>query len=217
MIVPTEPLLLLTPGKALEGDIFPGSIPENIVVGENTRIDSGACFRKFRAKGPVGLRTGVNVTLWRTSLAAEENAVIEIGDDSWIANAILACSVRITIRKRVFVAGGVTITDSDFHPLTPGARLLDTVAVSPVGDRSRRPPIEARPVEIEDDVWIGYNATIPKGVRVSVGAVIAPGAVVTANVPAGCTVAGNPARMVDEKRTGASPLCTQTEAHEVAK
>ena len=199
MIVQTEPLLLLTPGKALEGDIFPGAIPENIVVGENTRIDSGACFRKFRAKGPVGLRTGVNVTLWRTSLAAEENAVIEIGDDSWIANAILACIVRITIGKRVFVADGVTIADSDFHPLTPGARLLDTVAVSPVGDRSRRPPIEARPVEIEDDVWIGYNSTILKGVRISAGAVIAPGAVVTANVPAGCTVAGNPARIVDEE------------------
>jgi acetyltransferase-like isoleucine patch superfamily enzyme len=74
---------------------------------------------------------------------------------------------------------------------------MDTVAISPAGDRSRRPPIDARPVEIEDDVWIGINATILKGVRISAGAVIAPGAVVTANVPAGCRVAGNPARIVD--------------------
>jgi|SRR6516165_9362396 len=196
MIVETPPLHLLAPGKRIEGDWFGGSVPENIVAGENTRIDSSACFRPYRAKGPVGLRTGANVTLWGTALAPAEDATIEIGDDSWIANAVLACRVRIKIGNRVFIAGGVTITDSDFHPLSPAARLMDTVAISPAGDRSRRPPIDARPVEIEDDVWIGINATILKGVRISAGAVIAPGAVVTANVPAGCRVAGNPARIV---------------------
>jgi acetyltransferase-like isoleucine patch superfamily enzyme len=193
------PLLhVLTPGARLENDWFHAAIPGNIVAGENTRIDSSACFRFYRAKGPIGLRTGVNVTLWRTSLAPEENAIIEIGDDTWIANASLACSLRIRIGRRVFIAGGVTIADSDFHPLTPAARLEDTVAISPVGDRSRRPPIDIRPVEIEDEVWIGHNATILKGLRISAGAVICPGAVVTADVPAGCTVSGNPARIVDQ-------------------
>jgi acetyltransferase-like isoleucine patch superfamily enzyme len=188
----------LTPGMRIDGDWYQGSIPKNIIVGENTQIDSTACFRYYRAKGPVGLRTGANVTIWRTNLAPEENGIIEIGDDSWIANASLACSSRITIGKRVFIAGGVTIADSDFHPLTPAARLRDTVAVSMVGDRARRPPIDARPVEIEDDVWIGYNATILKGVRICAGAVIAPAAVVTADVPAGCRVEGNPARVTEQ-------------------
>jgi acetyltransferase-like isoleucine patch superfamily enzyme len=96
----------------------------------------------------------------------------------------------------VFVAGGVTIADSDFHPLEPLARLADAIALSPVGDRSRRPPVEPRPVVIGDDVWIGYNATVLKGVRVGDGAVIAPGAVVTRDVPPGVEVAGNPARPV---------------------
>lgn len=192
------PLLhVLTPGLRLEGDWYGGAVPQNIIAGENTRIDSGACFRYYRAKGRVGLRTGRNVTLWRTSVAPEEAAIIEIGDDTWIANADLACSLRIAIGQRVFIAGGVTITDSDFHPLSPAARLLDTVAISPVGDRSRRPPIDIRPVEIEDDVWIGYNATILKGVRIGAGAIILPGALVTADVPAGCSVSGNPARIVE--------------------
>src|SRR5215831_7877593 len=199
MTMETPLLHILAPGMRLEGDWYDGALPENIVAGENTRVDSSACFRYYRAKGSVGLRTGPNVTLWRTSIAPEESALIEIGDHSWIANASLACSLRISIGKGVFVAGGVTIIDSDFHPLTPAARLLDTVAVSPVGDRSHRPAIDARPVEIEDDVWIGYNATILKGVRIGAGAVIAPGAVVTADVPAGCTVSGNPARMVESR------------------
>jgi acetyltransferase-like isoleucine patch superfamily enzyme len=67
-----------------------------------------------------------------------------------------------------------------------------------VGDRSRRPPIDARPVIIEDDVWIGYNATILKGVRIGAAAVVAPAAVVSRDVPPGCVVAGNPARVESE-------------------
>jgi len=196
MTMETPLLHLLAPGVRLEGDWYGGVIPENIVAGANTRIDSSACFRYYRAKGPVGLRTGSNVTLWRTSVAPEENGIIEIGDNSWIANASLACSFRIRIGQRVFIAGGVAIVDSDFHPLTPASRLLDTIAVSPVGRRSHRPLIEARPVEIEDDVWIGYNAAVLKGVHIGIGAIIAPCAVVTADVPAGSKVSGNPARIM---------------------
>ncbi len=187
----------LVPGARIDGDWFNGTIPANIVAGENTLIDSTACFREYRAKGSVGLRTGRNVTFYRTSIGPKDDALIEIGNDTWIANASLVCNVRIRIGERVFIAGGVTIADSDFHPLTPAARLIDTIAISLAGDPARRPPIEAFPIEIGDDVWIGYNATILKGVVVGAGAVIAPCSVVTSDVPAGCTVAGNPARVVE--------------------
>jgi acetyltransferase-like isoleucine patch superfamily enzyme len=148
----------------------------------------------------VGLRVGRCTTIWRASLAADEDAVIEIGDYCYIANASLVCSERIQIGSRVMIAGGVTIADSDFHPLAPAARLADTVAHSPVGDRARRPRIETRPVRIEDDVWIGYNATILKGVTVGAGALVGPGALVLRDVPPGVEVAGNPAVVVSERR-----------------
>jgi len=61
--------------------------------------------------------------------------VIEIGDYCYIANASLACSSRITIGSYVYIAGGVTITDSDFHPIPPAARMADSVALSALGDR----------------------------------------------------------------------------------
>ena len=91
--------------------------------------------------------------------------------------------------------------DSDFHPIAPAARLIDTIALSPIGDRQGRPPIEVLPVVIEDDVWIGYNATILKGVRVGTGAMIAPGALVNRDVSPGIYVAGNPARPVERETT----------------
>ena len=98
-----------------------------------------------------------------------------------------------------------TIADSDFHPLGPAGRIADTIALSMRGDRSRRPPIDIRPVVIEDGVWIGWNATILKGVRVGEGAVVAPGALVNRDVPAGAHVAGNPARPLEEPAPCAEP------------
>lgn len=187
----------LVPGAVLAGDWFAGRVPENIKVGENTVIDSSFCFKHFFARAPVGLRVGRNVTFWRTSLAAEENGMLEIGDDCYLANASLVCSERISIGSRVMIAGGVTIADADFHPLAPAARMADTIALSPRGDRFHRPQVEVRPVVVEDDVWIGFNATVLKGVRIGTGAVIAPGAVVIRDVAPGAQVTGNPARLCE--------------------
>lgn len=190
----------LKPGETLPGDWFPGKIPGNIEVGENTVLDSSVCFKHYSSALPVGLRAGSNVTFWRTSLAADENALIEIGDYTYIANASLVCSERISIGSRVLIAGGATIVDSDFHPLMPATRLADTIALSPVGNRRHRPFVSTKPVVIEDDVWIGYNATILKGVRIGAGAIIAPGAVVIKDVAPETEVAGNPARVVQKAK-----------------
>ena len=182
----------LVPGQKLEGDWFNGSIPANIIVGKDTLINSSFCFKEYRARGAAGLIVGDYVTIWGASLCPEADAVIEIGDYTYLANASLACTTRITIGKRVFVAGGVTIADCDFHPLAAAERMLDTIAISPAGDRQRRPAIAARPVTIEDDVWIGCNATVLKGVRIGAGAVIAPGSVVTRDVEPNTLASGNP-------------------------
>lgn len=187
---------LLVPGMQIQGDWHAGKIPLNIGVGENTVIDSSFCFKNFFSVLPMGLKVGKNVTFWRTSLAAEENAMIEIGNYCFIANASLVCSNKITIGNYVFIAGGVTIADSDFHPLDPAARLADTIALSPMGNRKKRPAIKTLPVTIEDDVWIGFNATILKGVHIGKGAVIQPGALVIENVDAGNVVSGNPAKII---------------------
>ena len=65
-------------------------------------------------------------------------------------------------------------------------------------------PASATPVVIEDDVLIGANAVVLEGVRVGRGAVVAAGAVVIEDVPAGAVVAGVPARVIKQASEVAS-------------
>lgn len=59
-------------------------------------------------------------------------------------------------------------------------------------------PASAVPVIVEDDVLVGANAVVLEGVRVGRGAVVAAGAVVVDDVPAGAVVAGIPARVIKQ-------------------
>jgi acetyltransferase-like isoleucine patch superfamily enzyme len=191
----TELFHPLVPGMKIEGDWCDFPVPTNIEVGENTVIDSSSCFKKFFSELPVGLKVGCNVTIQSSAIAPEKNGYIEIGDYSYISSACLAATTEIIIGKYVYIAGGVTIVDTDFHPIDPAQRLKDTVAVSTIGDKSRRPKFDSAPVIIEDDVWIGFNAAILKGVTIGRGSIIQPGSVVLKNVPPGSIVSGNPAEI----------------------
>lgn len=51
-------------------------------------------------------------------------------------------------------------------------------------------------MEIGNDVWIGYGATILSGVRIGDGAIVGANAVVTKDVPPYAIVAGNPAHVI---------------------
>ena len=60
-------------------------------------------------------------------------------------------------------------------------------------------PASATPVIVEDDVLVGANAVVLEGVRIGKGAVVAAGAVVTADVPENAVVAGCPAKLIKMK------------------
>ncbi len=184
----------LVPGKKLNNDWFGREIPRNIEIGENCLIDSSHCFKNYHSQLNIGLKIGSNVVFSESSLAVEENGFLEIGSNCFFSSCSIIVSKHISIGDNVFIAGGVTIVDSNFHPLEPAQRINDIVSLSPVGDRQSRPTIESAKVVIGNNVWIGFNATIMKGVNVGDDVIIEPGSVVISDIKAGNRVSGNPAK-----------------------
>ena len=64
-----------------------------------------------------------------------------------------------------------------------------------------RQPITSKGIRVGDDVWIGSNVVVLDGVTIGDHAVIGAGSVVTKDVPAWAMVAGNPARLIRDRRT----------------
>ena len=60
--------------------------------------------------------------------------------------------------------------------------------------------LSPREVVIGDDVWIGTRAIILPGIRVGDHAIVGAGSVVTKDVPDFAVVAGNPARVIRDRR-----------------
>lgn len=52
------------------------------------------------------------------------------------------------------------------------------------------------PITLEDNVWIGANATVCGGVTIGEGSVIGAGSVVIRDIPAGVVAAGNPCKVI---------------------
>lgn len=178
------------------GQWVDGQLPANVRLGVNTVITGEHAFQRFQSTKEPGLAVGDHCTMDGVHFALGKQGSISIGNYCYFSNAILLCELELQLGNYVVIGWNTTIADSDFHPLSPAARIHDAIACSPVGHGRPRPPITMRAVVIEDDVWIGPNVTILKGVRIGAGAFIEPGSLVTREVPPGARVLGNPAQIV---------------------
>lgn len=180
------------------GDWDYNILPENIWLSEGCYLERKESFERFRSQINPGLiiGRGVQVYTW-TVFSVEPEGRLIVGNDSILVGAIFWCAESITIGERVLISYNVMIADSDFHPRDPELRRRDAIAISPEGDITQRPPLETKPVVIENYVQIGIGAIILKGVHIGAGARIGAGSVVTRNVPPGVFVTGNPARVAN--------------------
>jgi acetyltransferase-like isoleucine patch superfamily enzyme len=175
-----------------------GALPANVTLGANTLISAEYAFKRFLTKKPDGLRIGSNCTMDGVHFAIGSEGTVSIGDYCFFTNAVLLCELELRVGNYVIIGWNATIADTDFHPIAPAERIADAVACSPMAKGRSRPPIPRLPVIIEDDVWIGPNATILKGVRIGSGSFVEAGSLVTRDVPPRSRVLGNPARVIGE-------------------
>lgn len=113
----------------------------------------------------------------------------------------------------VLISGNSTATlmIGDFCSIGPNVtfvleseHFMAGVSTYPFKVMVRHDPCEAiskGSIIVDDDVWIGYGATIMSGVRIGQGAIIAAQSIVTRDVPPYTIVAGNPAKILKHRFT----------------
>ena len=129
-------------------------------------------------------KCGKNVNVER---GAYFTHLLEIGDNSGLG---INCNVsgKVIIGNNVLMAPNVIILTIN-HSYKDRTKLIKEQGNMP-----------EKPVIIGNDVWIGTNVIILPGVHIGNGCVIGAGSVVTHDVKDYSVVAGNPARVVSERK-----------------
>jgi acetyltransferase-like isoleucine patch superfamily enzyme len=161
---------------------------ENIVLGNNTIVESQVLFRSGLKNEYV--KVGDFCRIWNGAELHSHGGFIEIGD---------YCSINPY--SIIYGSGGVKIGNfvriATHTVIVASMHVFDRLDI-PIKSQG----CKASGIVIEDDVWIGAGVCILDGVRIGTGAVIAAGAVVNRDVPPYHVVAGVPARVVKQREEG---------------
>ena len=145
-----------------------------IIVESNCALCSVSEFTALGVNHPVILRT------------VRPNAIIRIAPNSGISGATICAAVSVEIGTNVLLGANVTVMDTDFHAIKPEGRRKNKGNVN----------IKSSPVVIGDNVFVGSNSHILKGVHIGENSVIRAGSVVVNDIPANVIAVGNPAHVV---------------------
>ena len=111
------------------------------------------------------------------------NAEIVIGDHVGLNGNTIAARCKISIGENTMIGPNTMIIDHDGHQAwPPEARWTNSG--------------NSKEIIIENDVWIGMNCIILKGVKIGSGSVIAAGSVVISDLESNAVYGGNPARKI---------------------
>jgi len=147
--------------------------------GRNLRV-SGRLI--VRGPGRVIFGDNVHVDAVVTPWTLDANAVITVGDGSYVNGTRFSCQQEITIGARTLLSDA-RILDTDFHSTM--ANRHDPSA-----------PVRAAPIRIEENVWIAMSAGILPGTCIGANSVVGYGAVCAGVYPANSIIVGNPAKVV---------------------
>ncbi len=138
--------------------------------------------RRIQRLERAGARIGPSVFISPAEIAGKLN-LFSVGEDTFIGRVEIQVVGEVRIGSHVCINDGVRIFSASHN-------LLDT-----------RWTRYEESVVIADYVWIASGALILPGVSIGRGAVIGAGAVISRDVPPLALAVGNPARILEGRRT----------------
>ncbi len=142
------------------------------------KFGKGFSLRSSARSNPLGPNHPVILSTLRAG------AILEIGENFGMTGGSICVGECVKIGDNVAIGANSVIVDTDFHPIDPQKRLTH-----PQDGKTA-------PIVIEDNVFIGMNCLILKGVTVGQNSVIGAGSVVSRSIPPHSIAAGNPAIVI---------------------
>lgn len=141
-----------------------------IVIGNN------CSFRSRETSNMMGLNHRCMVS---TSDATGNHPIIKIGDHCGFSGVSVWCFKSITIGDNVRIGANSLIIDGEAHFDDPRTSAPESIV-------------------IEDNVFVGADCIIRKGVTIGKNSVVGMRSMVLHDIPANCVAVGNPAKVIKE-------------------
>jgi acetyltransferase-like isoleucine patch superfamily enzyme len=173
-------------------------------IGPGLRL--GLAARLLTPNGERRVRIGRDCAI-RGIIRCEGAGEAVIGEEVYIGDGVIVSArTSVEIGDGTLLAHGVQVFDNDTHPLDAEERARHFRAILKTA-KGRKPDefdIPTAPIRVGRRCWLGFSSAVMKGVSLGDEAILAAGAVVVSDIPARCTAAGNPARIV-KSPDGARP------------
>lgn len=157
-------------GKSVE---FDGKCHFERFPGTNISIGNNCQFRSRKNSNLIGINRPCSIS----TMMSNYNSRIEIGNNCGFSGTVIGAFKHIKLGNNVRCGANTLITDSDWHLDDP---------------RSGEPA----DVIIEDNVWLGVNCVVLKGVTIGQNSVVGANSVVTKSIPVDSIAAGNPCKVI---------------------
>lgn len=124
----------------------------------------------------------IGVNKCTTIATLSGGAVIKIGNNVGMSGGAITAFKSVQIGDNGKIGANVHITDSDWHLEDPRSN-------------------GSKEVKIGNNVWLGLNVVVLKGVEIGDNVIVGAGSVVTKDIPANTIAAGNPCRVIKKIRS----------------
>jgi acetyltransferase-like isoleucine patch superfamily enzyme len=187
----------MSSARTLSWDWFPGTIPENVFIDDTAYIETTFSFQFFRSRRERAVEYGRGASTYLgTMFDVGPAGHVKLGDYALVHGARIICDAEVLIGDYALISWNVVLMDCYRVPMDSKLRRKEMEQIPTREKRIACAAVEARPIHIERNVWIGFDTCVLPGVTIGEGSIVGARSVVTDSVPAFTIVGGNPARVI---------------------
>ena len=199
--------MALLENRRLQDDWYDGVVPACVDIDPQAYVESAFTFIACRAQRAHAVQIAKASHIYSSSIFdVGADGAVRIGEYAMLNGARLICESQIEIGAYAAISWNVVLMDSYRVPLDPSQRRKLIEHAGHPTHALTDPRAPARPIRLEDNVWLGFDVCVLPGVTIGEGSVVGARSVVCNDVPPYTVVAGNPARPIRRlQRPAVSP------------